>query len=38
MLSTLDRFRVKDGQLITGQNPASSGLTAKLLIETLTAK
>ncbi len=29
---------VKDGQLITGQNPASSGPTAKLLIETLTAK
>jgi putative intracellular protease/amidase len=29
---------VKDGQLITGQNPASSGPAAKLLIETLTAK
>ncbi|HEY2463061.1 MAG TPA: hypothetical protein VGI32_03290 [Steroidobacteraceae bacterium] len=29
---------VKDGQLITGQNPASSGPTAKLLIETLSAK
>jgi putative intracellular protease/amidase len=29
---------VKDGQLITGQNPASSGPTAKLLIETLRAK
>src|SRR5262245_42941322 len=26
---------VKDGQLITGQNPASSGPAAKLLIETL---
>ena len=29
---------VKDGKLITGQNPASSGPTAKLLIETLAAK
>lgn len=29
---------VKDGQVITGQNPPSSGLTAKLLIETLKAK
>ena len=29
---------VKDGQLITGQNPASSGPAAKLLIETLTAR
>jgi putative intracellular protease/amidase len=29
---------VKDGQLITGQNPASSGPTAKLLIETLNKK
>ncbi len=29
---------VRDGQLITGQNPASSGPTAKLLIETLMAK
>jgi putative intracellular protease/amidase len=33
-------YTVKDGQLITGQNPASSGPAAKLLIETLnkTAK
>src|ERR1700758_3125349 len=29
---------VKDGQLITGQNPTSSGPTAKLLIETLNKK
>jgi putative intracellular protease/amidase len=29
---------VKDGQLITGQNPASSGPTAKLLIEALNKK
>src|SRR5499433_130640 len=29
---------VKDGQLITGQNPASSGPAAKLLIETLDKK
>ncbi|HEY2872384.1 MAG TPA: type 1 glutamine amidotransferase domain-containing protein [Reyranella sp.] len=29
---------VVSGKLITGQNPASSGLTAKLLIETLKAK
>ena len=29
---------VRDGQLITGQNPASSGPAAKLLIETLTSK
>ena len=29
---------VKDGQLITGQNPASSGPAAKLLIETLNKK
>jgi putative intracellular protease/amidase len=29
---------VKDGQLITGQNPASSGPAAKLLIETLTGE
>jgi putative intracellular protease/amidase len=29
---------VADGQLITGQNPASSGPTAKLLIETLKEK
>ena len=26
---------VADGQLITGQNPASSGTAAKLLIDTL---
>jgi putative intracellular protease/amidase len=29
---------VADGQLITGQNPASSGPTAKLLIDTLNKK
>ena len=29
---------VADGQLITGQNPASSGPTAKLLVETLNKK
>ena len=29
---------VADGQLITGQNPASSGPTAKLLIDTLKKK
>jgi putative intracellular protease/amidase len=29
---------VKDGQLITGQNPASSGPAAKLLIETLKTR
>src|SRR5262249_5764915 len=29
---------VKDGQLITGQNPASSGPAAKLLLETLTRR
>src|SRR5215510_11745671 len=29
---------VKDGQLITGQNPASSGPAAKLLIESLNKK
>jgi putative intracellular protease/amidase len=29
---------VKDGQLITGQNPASSGPAAKLLVETLNKK
>ena len=29
---------VADGQLITGQNPASSGPTAKVLIETLNKK
>mgnify|MGYP001544734888 CR=1 FL=1 len=29
---------VADGQLITGQNPASSGSTAKLLIDTLKKK
>lgn len=28
-------YTLKDGQLITGQNPASSGPAAKLLIETL---
>ena len=28
-------YTVTDGQLITGQNPASSGPAAKLLIETL---
>jgi putative intracellular protease/amidase len=30
--------KVKDGQLITGPSPASSRSTAKLLIETMTAK
>jgi putative intracellular protease/amidase len=29
---------VADGQLITGQNPASSGPAAKLLIDTLNMK
>jgi putative intracellular protease/amidase len=29
---------VKDGQLITGQNPASSGPAAKLVIETVNKK
>jgi hypothetical protein len=29
---------VKDGLLITGQNPASSGPTAKVLIDTLKAR
>jgi putative intracellular protease/amidase len=29
---------VADGQLITGQNPASSGPAAKLLIDTLSRK
>jgi putative intracellular protease/amidase len=29
---------VVDGQLITGQNPASSGPTAKLLIKTLRSQ
>ena len=29
---------VADGQLITGQNPASSGPAAKLLIDTLNKK
>ena len=29
---------VADGQLITGQNPASSGPTARVLIETLNEK
>jgi putative intracellular protease/amidase len=29
---------VADGQLITGQNPASSGSAAKLLIDTLNKK
>ena len=31
-------YTVADGQLITGQNPASSGPTAKLLIDTLNKK
>jgi putative intracellular protease/amidase len=31
-------YTVTDGQLITGQNPASSGPTAKVLIETLNKK
>jgi len=29
---------VADGQLITGQNPASSGPTARVLIQTLNQK
>ena len=29
---------VADGQLITGQNPASSGPAAKLLVDTLNKK
>ena len=29
---------IADGQLITGQNPASSGPTARVLIETLNQK
>jgi putative intracellular protease/amidase len=29
---------VADGQLITGQNPASSGPTAKLLLDVLDKK
>ena len=31
-------YTVTDGQLITGQNPASSGPAAKLLIDTLNKK
>jgi putative intracellular protease/amidase len=31
-------YTITDGQLITGQNPASSGPTAKVLIETLNQK
>lgn len=30
-------FAIADGRLITGQNPASSGLTAKLTLDALTA-
>jgi len=33
-----DVHSVADGQLVTGQNPASSGPTAKLLIATLNKK
>jgi putative intracellular protease/amidase len=29
------RFAVRDGQLVTGQNPASSGLVAELVLEAL---
>jgi len=29
---------IADGQLITGQNPASSGPTARVLIQTLNQK
>jgi putative intracellular protease/amidase len=31
-------YTAADGQLITGQNPASSGPAAKLLIDTLNKK
>lgn len=31
-------FAVADGRLVTGQNPASSALTAKLVLEALTAR
>jgi putative intracellular protease/amidase len=31
-------YTVTDGQLITGQNPASSGPATKLLIDTLNKK
>jgi putative intracellular protease/amidase len=31
-------YTVTDGQLITGQNPASSGPAAKLLIDTVNKK
>ncbi len=31
-------YTVTDGQLITGQNPASSGPAAKLLMDTLNKK
>ena len=31
-------YTVTDGQLITGQNPASSGPAARLLIDTLNKK
>jgi len=31
-------YTVADGQLITGQNPISSGPAAKRLIDTLTKK
>jgi len=31
-------YTVTDGQLITGQNPASSGPAAKVLIDTLKKK
>jgi putative intracellular protease/amidase len=33
-----DVYTITDGQLITGQNPASSGPAAKLLIDTLNKK
>ena len=31
-------YTVADGQLITGQNPASSGPAARLLIDTLNRR
>ena len=31
-------YTITDGQLITGQNPASSGPAAKLLMDTLNKK
>ena len=31
-------FAIVDGRLVTGQNPASSGLTAKLVLEALSTR